>query len=199
MKVPAPKIAIGFRVHSGWAAVVAVTGSPDHPAILDRRRVQIAEAPSSGPFQPYHRARELGVERGKVYLDQCREASQAFASAALETAIKHVGGDRVRFCAVLTGSGRPSASLEATLASHAAIHTAEGEFFREIVCYASEFCGLQVRRIKEKELFNLAGSKFDLAPAKLKRTLDELGKVVGPPWQQDQKFAALAAWLAAAG
>jgi hypothetical protein len=27
--------------------------------------------------------------------------------------------------------------------------------------------------------------------------LDELGKMLGPPWQQDQKFAALAAWLAA--
>jgi hypothetical protein len=58
---------------------------------------------------------------------------------------------------------------------------------------------LQVRRIKEKELFSLAGSKFDMPPAKLQRTLDQLGKMVGPPWQQDQKFAALAAWLAAAG
>jgi len=26
--------------------------------------------------------------------------------------------------------------------------------------------------------------------------LSELGKAIGPPWQQDQKFAALAAWLA---
>jgi hypothetical protein len=177
--------------------MVAVTGSPDRPVILDRQRVQIAEAPSTGPFQPYHTARDLGVERGKVFLDQCREAAQTFASAAVAAAIKQVGGDRVQFCAILTGSGRPSPNLEATLASHAAIHTAEGEFFREIVCYASELCGLQVRRIKEKELFNLAGSKFDMPPAKLQRTLDELGKIVGPPWQQDQKFAALAAWLAA--
>jgi hypothetical protein len=27
--------------------------------------------------------------------------------------------------------------------------------------------------------------------------LNGLGKIVGPPWQQDQKFASLAAWLAA--
>ena len=55
-----------------------------------------------------------------------------------------------------------------------------------------------MHRIKEKELFNLAERKFDAPSAKLQRTLDELGKIVGPPWRQDQKFAALAAWLAAA-
>ena len=147
--------------------MVAVTGSPDCPVILDRRRVQIAEAPSSGPIQPYHTARDLGVERGRVFLDQCRKASQALACAALETAIKNIGGDRVQCCAVLTGSGRASPTLEATLASHAAIHTAEGEFFRAIVCHAGESCALRVRRIREKELFKLAESRFEMPPAKL--------------------------------
>jgi len=178
--------------------MVAVTGSPTQPVILDRRRIQLAEAPSSGPIQPYHMARDLGVDRGRGFLEECREASQVFACGALETAIKQIGGDRVQCCAVLTGSGRPSPSLEATLASHAAIHTAEGEFFREIVCYAGESCGLRVCRIKEKELFTIAERRFGMSPAKLQRMLGELGKMVSPPWQQDQKFAALAAWLAAA-
>jgi hypothetical protein len=191
------KIAIGFRVHSGWAAMVAVTGSPADPIILDRRRIQIAEAQSSGPIQPYHTARDLGVERGRIFLDEFRKASQQFACTALETAIKQIGGDRIRDCAVLTGSGRISPSLEATLASHAAIHTAEGEFFREIVCYAAKSCDLAVFRIKEKELFDLAASKLEMPWPKLQQMLNELGKIVGPPWQQDQKFAALAAWLAA--
>lgn len=191
------KIAIGFRVHSGWAAMIAVTGSPSQPVILDRRRIQIAEA-SSGPVQPYHTARDLGVARGSVYLDEFREASKALASASLETILKHTGGDRVHLCAVLMGSGRRSPNLEATFASHAAIHTAEGEFFREILIHAAESCGLRVRRIKEKELFNLAEHTFELPAASLQRILDDLGKMMGAPWRQDQKFAALAAWLAAA-
>jgi hypothetical protein len=29
----------------------------------------------------------------------------------------------------------------------------------------------------------------------LKHRITELGKPVGPPWSQDQKLAALAAWL----
>lgn len=176
---------------------MAVAGSPSQPVILERRRMQIAEAPASGPVQPYHTARDLGVERGAAYLDQCREAWNALAIESLESFIKRAGGDRVQHCAVLTGSGRLPPTLEATLASHAAIHTAEGEFFREIVAHAGQACRLRVHRVKEKQLFDLAERKFGTASARLRQTLDELGKIVGPPWQQDQKFAALAAWLAA--
>ncbi len=189
---------MGFRVHSGWAAMVAVTGSPFQPVIVDRRRIELAEASERGPVQPYHRAQEMGAEHARIFLEQCRTAWNALACASLETVIKNIGGDRVRHCAVLTGSGRLATTLEATLASHAAIHTAEGEFFREIVLHAGEACGLCVQRIKEKELFERAEAKFETPSANLLETLNSLGKIVGPPWQQDQKFAALAAWLAAA-
>jgi hypothetical protein len=187
----ARKIAIGFRVHSGWAMMVAVTGSPLRPVIVGRQRLQIADT-----AQPYHAARELGLARGEAFLNECREASHALASAALESAVKGMGGDRVAGCAVITGSGRLAPTLEATLNSHAAIHTAEGEFFREIVIHAAEACGLSVRRIREKELFDTAAREFRIPVADLIRGLNDLSKITGPPWQQDHKFAALAGWLA---
>jgi hypothetical protein len=105
-------------------------------------------------------------------------------------------GFSVRISEATVGSGRASSSLEATLASHPAIHATEGEFFREIVLRAGESCGLRVRRIKEKELFNLAERQFEMTSKNLMRSLEDLGKMVRPPWQQDQKFAALAACLA---
>lgn len=166
--------------------------------ILDRRRLEIAEESERGPVQPFHTARDLGVDRGAIFLDQCREASIELASASLESAMKQVGGDRIQTCAILTGSGRRSPSLEATLASHAAIHSAEGEFFRDVVSQGAERCGLRAHRIKEKELFSIAESKFGMSSARLQQMLGDLGKIVGAPWRQDQKFAALAAWLAGA-
>jgi hypothetical protein len=186
----ARKLAIGFRVHSGWAMMVAVAGSPLRPVIVDRRRLQIAET-----AQPYHAARELGLARAGAFLNECREAACALAASELEAAVKRMGGDRVQGCAVLTGSGRLAPTLEATLNSHAAIHTAEGEFFREVVIHATELCGLSIRRIKEKELFEISSDKFRIPVGDITRGLNELGKITGPPWQQDHKFAALAAWL----
>jgi hypothetical protein len=181
--------------------MVAVAGSPERPVILDRRRIQIADTglPGAQPtqtVQPYHTAREMGVARGRVFLDLCREASNALARSCLEEAIRQIGGDRVECCGVLMGSGRQPATLEATLASHPAIHTAEGAFFREIVIHAAAACGLRVRQIKEKELFDLAAREFHTSAAGLNLGLNELGKTMGPPWRQDHKFAALAGWLA---
>jgi hypothetical protein len=170
--------------------MVAVAGSPLRPVIVERRRLQIAEM-----AQPYHRAQELGPARAAAFLKECRGAACALAASELEAAVKRMSGDRVEGCAVLTGSGRLAPTLEATLNSHAAIHTAEGEFFREIVVHAAESCGLHVRRIREKELFDLAASEFRVSAAELMRGLNELGKITGPPWRQDHKFAALAGWL----
>jgi hypothetical protein len=170
--------------------MVAVAGSPLRPVIVDRWRLQIAET-----AQPYHAARELGLARAGAFLKECREAACALAASELESAVKRMGGDRVEGCAVLTGSGRHAPTLEATLNSHAAIHTAEGEFFREVVVHAAESCGLSVRRIKEKELFELAAREFRVSIDELVRGLNDLSKITGPPWQQDHKFAALAGWL----
>jgi hypothetical protein len=180
--------------------MVAVAGSPDRPAIIDRRRIQLADTPQSGAqstqtVQPYHAARAMGVIRGGAFLNKCREESNVLARSSLEAAIKQIGGDRVQCCGVLTGSGRHPATLEATLASHPAIHTAEGDFFREIVIHAAGACGLRVRQIKEKELFDLAEGEFKWSVADLNRGLNELGKTMGPPWRQDHKFAALAGWI----
>jgi len=99
---------------------------------------------------------------------------------------------------LLLASGRPLPGLAATLASHALIHTAEGEFFREAVAYAGQSIKLPIFRIKERELLGTAGAKFRVSSDELGRRLTELGKTLGPPWRQDEKYAALVASLALA-
>jgi hypothetical protein len=85
--------------------------------------------------------------------------------------------------------------LEKILASHALIHTADGELFREALLHASARCGLRDFRIKEKELLDRAGQVFHLKSADLMARITELGRPFGSPWSQDEKFAMLAAWL----
>src|SRR5712692_4542506 len=115
------RVGLGFRAHSGWAAMVVVGGSPASPAVLDRRRIEIADRKTDGSVQPYHRAKELGVEKGERFLERCADVSRELARLAL----REIGSaHNVTGCGILLSSGRPAASLQATLASHAAIHTA---------------------------------------------------------------------------
>jgi hypothetical protein len=86
--------------------------------------------------------------------------------------------------------------LDKVLASHALIHTADGELFREALLHASARCGLGDFRIKERELLDRAGQVLRLKGDDLMGRVTELGRSFGSPWSQDEKFATLAAWLA---
>lgn len=177
--------------------MVAVAGSPTEPEILDRRRIEIADRTIPGSVQPFHMARDLGIAKARKYLSRGQAAARELAIAALRKAMEDLGDRRAVACGMVMSSGRLPESLEATLASHPAIHTAEGEFFREAIIQAAERCKLPVRKVKEKELFDVAAIQFGIADVDLQDRIDRLRKVLGSPWRQDEKYAALAGWLAA--
>jgi hypothetical protein len=99
-------------------------------------------------------------------------------------------------CGLLLASGRPLPGLEKILASHALIHTADGELFREALLHGSARYGLQDFTIEEKELLDRAGQIFHAKPNELIRRVTALGRSLGAPWSQDEKFATLVAWIA---
>jgi hypothetical protein len=105
-------------------------------------------------------------------------------------------GLRVVGAGILFASGRSLPELAAILRSHALIHTAEGEFFREVLVRASEDCLLPVTKVKEREIWDRGTVLFGLASADLQERIGALGRTVGPPWRQDEKLASLAAWIA---
>jgi hypothetical protein len=82
------------------------------------------------------------------------------------------------------------------LASHALIHTADGELFRRAILYASS--GLASTTAKERDLLTETSRALRLKPNDLTRRIAALGRPLGPPWSQDEKFASLVAWLALA-
>jgi hypothetical protein len=85
--------------------------------------------------------------------------------------------------------------LEGILRSHALIHTADGEHFREALRHSCVDCGVEITCIKERELLDRGMESLRMKREKLLRRLTELGTGFGAPWTQDEKYAALAAWL----
>jgi len=68
--------------------------------------------------------------------------------------------------------------------------------FREALRAACRECGLAVTEVKERELFQRAAADLRLPAGRIERHVAAMGKDLGPPWTQDQKFAAVAAWIA---
>ena len=184
------RTALGFRAHSGWAAMVAVAGMIDAPRVLERRRIVIADPDKPSSKQPYHAASELPFPEAEALVRMAIESSRAMALEAMAASIKALRsqGHEVAGCGVLLGSGKMLPALEGILASHALIHTAEGEMFRSVLVWAAQAHRLPVTGVREK----------GLDASSLKR-IEPLGKLIGPPWTQDQKYATVAALMALAG
>jgi len=191
------RAAMGFRAHSGWAALVVVAGSGRSTVVVERLRIDIADPRIPGSSQPYHAAEGLDLRSAEALLNRCAEEARNRAQSAVLTVVnrlRHAGHELVGG-GLLLSSGRPLTTLAATLASHALIHTADGEHFREAITYAVERCDLPVTRLKEREVEALGASTLRIPVAELRERLSEMGRPLGPPWRQDEKLAALAAWL----
>jgi hypothetical protein len=194
-------VALGLRAHSGWAAAVTVAGSPIKPIILERGRIETADDRIAGSKQPYHFAKELSGETAETLIRRCRESSTLLATRAVSALVTQVrqNGFTLVGAGILLASGRPLPPLAAILRSHALIHTAEGEFFRDVLVAASKHCSLEVTKVKERDIWETAAKVFGLPIADLQQRIGQLGNSVGPPWRQDEKFASLAAWIALFG
>jgi len=191
--------AVGFRVHSGWAAMVAVSVEKGAPTVLARQRVHLVDTFTYEFRQPYHTAEKMLLGQAREFISRMQAEARRLAYRAireLESRTREQGMKLTR-CGLLLASGRPLPVLEKILASHALIHTADGELFREAILHASGRYGLRDFTVKERELLDRAGKAFRLESEVLLRRVTELGRPFGSPWSQDEKFATLAAWLAA--
>jgi hypothetical protein len=194
-------VALGFRAHSGWAAVVAIAGPPGAPDAVDRGRVDLLDRTIPGAAQPYHAAAEMELKQAEKLIDRCVQSARRLAAKGLRDLIANLREKNYEpvACGILLASGRPLGTLESVLASHALIHTAEGELFRDALAHASQECALPVTRVRERDLLTELRAKVGVTEDHVKAHLAQLGRRMGPPWRQDEKTATLAACLALHG
>ncbi|MBV9992420.1 MAG: hypothetical protein JOZ72_14155 [Alphaproteobacteria bacterium] len=174
--------ALGVRAHSGWAAYVVLGGDARAPDILGRGRMTLCD--SAETKMPFHAAEPMAFARGEAFIAQCRAVAAKLADREIEGIGAVVG------CCVLAAAGKPLPDLRTILASHALIHAAEGEFYRDAIAQACSRAGIAVTRIRERDVEAEAGHL-----GAWRERLAAFGKTVGPPWTQDEKLASLGAWL----
>ncbi len=190
--------ALGFRAHSGWTALVALSVSKGVPSVLARQRVHLVETFTYKFRQPYHTAKRMVPDEGRAFVARVQSEARRLAYRAireLQDNLQAQGYRLIRTGSVLA-SGRPLPRLAQILASHALIHTADGELFRGALQHAGTRCGLRNVAAKERELLSGASRTLRLKPDELTRRIADLGREIGPPWSQDEKSASLIAWMA---
>jgi hypothetical protein len=188
---------LGFRVHSGWTSLVAISLDSGSPEVLLRERPHLVKTFTYEFCQPYHTAKMKPPIEARSFIMHMRTEARTLASRVIHV----VGTDlraqgyELKCCGILLASGKPLPDLPRILDSHALIHTADGELFREALLHAGKRCGIETFTAKKREVLESSVRALHLQPEELSRCLTDLGRPIGSPWSQDEKFSALVAWL----
>jgi len=194
----ATRAALGCKLHTGWAMLVALAGQPGEIRILFRGRIELLPLDESIPRFVYHEAAELSLPRAMALVNSAREASQKAARLAIKDVLRELDsrGAKADVCGVLSSSTLVPDDLSRILQSHPLIHAAEGALFRQAIILACENGGLAVTTAREREVWPRAAAAWSIAEPRLRKEVDALRASVGAPWSADHKTAAAIALLA---
>src|SRR5215467_5013867 len=108
------RAAIGFRVHSGWAAMVAVAPEDGLPVVLERRKLLLVKTFSYTFRQPYHTAEKMPLSEGAEFVRGVEKESRDLALAGIRSLEKELAKLEYKVCgvALLLASGRSLPEFE---------------------------------------------------------------------------------------
>ena len=186
--------ALGFRVKSGWAAAVLLTGSARSPQLCDVRRIDLSDPRLAETRQPYHAAMgKLETDTTKINRRVSVVRRIAQQSIATLLASYRQKGYRIRRAALVVGS---QVDPDSIANDHIRAHAFEGQLFRSVLEEALQTCGIRTEILIERNAYAQGATKLKESNENIRRVIQNFGRAVQAPWRAEQKLAALAAWLA---
>lgn len=186
-------VSLGFRVKSGFAVAIVLSGSSAAPVALARRVVLLSDPDSPETKQPYHGGFGTAQQDLKVIarltkiVGRCAERSVAdlLADSVLE-------GRTCRAAGLVVGSVINPAVVGNP---HIRAHASEGRLFRTVLEDALRAHGVTCTVLVEKSLGALAPKALGCPASRIKKTVGGFGAVLHGPWRAEEKAAAIAAWM----
>lgn len=186
--------ALGFRVKSGWAAAVLLTGPTRSPQLCDVRRIDLSDPRLPETRQPYHAA--MGkLETDSTKINQRVSVVRSIAQQSIATLI---AGYRKKGCAInraalVVGS---QVDPDSIANDHIRAHAFEGRLFRSVLEEALQACDIRTEILIERNAYAQGAEKLKASNYNVRGVIQDFGRVAQGPWRAEQKLAALGAWLA---
>lgn len=187
----------------GWAAVTSIAIVNGAVRIIRTDRIATGTTEDIETVEPYHVAAGIDAPERPTPADAraiirrglAKQRRHTLASLRALAGALRESGFTLKSASILSGRGRNAASLDRILASHAQIHTAEGIAVRESL--ASALAELRVRAVMvdRDTLLEHAAATLKLEEPLITATLKSLRPENSGLWRQEQRQAALAAWL----
>jgi hypothetical protein len=197
---PARKLtsaALGFRVKSGWAMSVLLSGPATAPRLLACQSVLLCDPKEPRSKQPYHAALDLPGKEAAAIVRKLSKVVGEAANCSVAELLQHASSINLGVCgaALVVGSLVNPASLHN---DHMRAHGFEGQLFRTVLEEAFRAQGISCDLLLEKTAYATAAAVLRKTPEEMKRLVAALGDSHNGSWRAEEKLAASAAWMALA-
>jgi len=194
LRAKSEKAALGFRVKSGWAAAVLLSGSARSPRVCHSFAIDLCDPKIPATRQPYHAAMgklETNAGRVRARLQIVRRITkQSVMKVLADCRAKNL---KVRGAGLVVGS---QIDPESIANPHIRAHALEGQLFPTTLVDALRAKRVRSVVLTERDAYEEAAARLRKSIGEVRRVIQNLGQSVEGPWRAEQKLAALAAWLA---
>jgi len=194
VKSKSENVALGFRVKSGWAAAVLLTGLARSRRVCRNFVIDLSDPEIPATRQPYHAAMgrlETNVAKLKARLRIVRRVTrQSIANVLADCGRRNLKA----YGAGLVVGSQIDPSLIAN--PHIRAHALEGQLFRAALDDALRAHGIHTVVLIERDAYSEAAIKLRKSIGEMQRAVQNLGRSAERPWRAEQKLASLAAWVA---
>jgi hypothetical protein len=193
-QVKAETAVAGFRVKSGWAAAVLLTGPISSPALRENRMIDLSDPRVPETRQPYHATfGQLETDAKKTNRRTSivhRVTKQSISDLLSDYRRK---GYSITCASLVIGSQIDPASVANP---HIRAHALEGQLFRSALEQALNTHDIRTFILLERDAYPRAGAQLKKSCDDVRQTIQNLGRSTEGSWRVEQKLAALGAWLA---
>jgi hypothetical protein len=187
-------VSIGLRAKTGRAIAVVLAGSSESPLVLTKTEISLIDPKLPATAQPYHAVMELPWEESQRAVRKYEQAIERVATKALAQLIKSQpsNGSKIGGAGIV---GAPDRDLARIGNPHIRAHAAEGVLFRHVLDVAAQSNGLKWQLFSDRDFEETMAERLGPKHARVKRTISELSRSVPAPWRNEEKQAAMAAWV----
>ena len=188
------RAALGFRVKSGWAAAIMLTGSARSPQLCDVQRIDLSDPRLPETRQPYHAAMgrlETDTQKINRRVDVVRRITE-------KSIAKLLAGYRqqnftIKRAALVVGSLIDPRSVAN---AHIRAHALEGQLFRSVLQESLHAHRILSDVLIERDAYARAAVQLKQSNENVRRMIQNFGRDAKASWRAEQKLAAVAAWFA---
>lgn len=186
--------ALGFRVKSGYATAVLVTGNNKSIEVIDCRTVDLSDPKIPDTKQPYHVLEDRPSPTDDKEVQQLVKRVFQIAKNSVSNLIREYQKKyEIDKAYLVVGSVIDPDTIGN---SHIRAHALEGKLFRNALEDALKLNGISTTTVVEKNCYSNAAKILKRSESELKRIVTELKNLNTPQWRSNEKAACLAAWLA---